>query len=83
MCTNKNVAINDFVNRVIKNSWTFDRLTPQEREQVLLLLANIHSTAKTTGGVSKVVNKVYSEFLHTLGYKPIGWRESRRNVPTF
>jgi hypothetical protein len=83
MCTNKNTAIADFVNRVIKNSWTFDRLTPQEREQVLLLLANIRSTAKTTSGVSKVVDKVYSEFLDTLGYKPTGWRESRRDVSTF
>lgn len=84
MFKNKNVAIVDFVERVIKRSWTYERLTEQERQQVLLLLSTIRSTAKTPKGVSQAVNAVYSDFLHTVGYKPIGWREPNpENVPVF
>jgi DNA invertase Pin-like site-specific DNA recombinase len=72
---NKNPAIADYVERVTKRSWTFDKLTEDEKEHVLLLLANLKSKAKTARGVACAVRRVYSKYLHSLGYKPIGWRD--------
>lgn len=71
----KNPHIQDFIDRVIKRSWTWERLTEEEKAMTNGVLTAIESKAKTPQGVSRVVNKHYSVVLKTLGYKPIGWRE--------
>jgi hypothetical protein len=72
---NKNLEVANFIERVIKKSWTFERLTEQEKQQVLSLLDNMQCKAKTPGGVSRAIEKIYSKFLEAVGYKPCGWRE--------
>ena len=71
----KNKHIEKYIELIIKNSWTFQRLTEIEQNLCLLFLSKISSEAKSSKGVCEAVNEFYKPFLDTLGYKPIGWRE--------
>ena len=71
----KNPHIQDFIEQVIQKSWTWERLTEEEKAMTNGVLTAIQSKAKTRSGVAKVVNGHYTVILKTLGYKPMGWRE--------
>jgi len=70
-----NPHIQDFMDSVIKKSWTWERLTCTEKAMANGVLTAIQSKAQTQPGVSSVVNRHYSVVLKTLGYQPKGWRE--------
>jgi hypothetical protein len=70
---NKENAYFDFV-EMIKKSWTYGRLTDQERERLFEALSRAHIFG-TWVQRWEILNDVYFAFLTALGYKPIGWRE--------
>ena len=72
---NKNPYIQDFTDRVILKSWTWERLTDNERHLALIILSQIKSNARTMRGASQAVRPVYAKLLNSLGYKPLGWRD--------
>lgn len=72
---NENAAYNYF-NTVISKSWTWQRLTDEEQKRFITCIDFSRITGTATQRI-KVLNMVYSAFLHGVGYSPVGWRESK------
>ena len=70
----EDVVYNYFEN-VISKSWTWERLTDDERERFknCIDFSKIKGTARQR---VEMPNMVYAAFLQGVGYKPIGWREA-------
>ena len=77
---NKDVI--EFFETVTIHSWTWKRLTKEERYKFLNLPVwkHIKGTKKQR---LEIFNSIYHAFLVGLGYKPIGWRETEENIPQF
>ena len=77
-------AVEDYFQNVIKNSWTWEKLTEGERERFINMnvLDRIKGNDKTR---IEWLNTIYTAFLNALGYKPIGWKETEEaeNMPLF
>lgn len=71
---NNSSIVNDYFQRVIKKSWTWDRLTEEEREKFINMDVFDQIKGRTETRV-EWLNTIYTSFLTALGYKPIGWRE--------
>ncbi len=58
---------------IFLRSWTYNRLTPEEKTDIIQKLANaqLKSTYKQR---CEQLNTIYFSFLESIGYKPIGWR---------
>lgn len=67
---------------MIKLSWTYARLTEDERNR----LANTIKFVKLFGSYDQrweILQSVYFAFLNALDYKSVGWRETDQDVPLF
>lgn len=77
MNKDKNKVFDDYTAMII-NSWTYDRMTKEEKTRIIDQL-NCERTKKEVVGTYiqrwRVLNLMYSSFLEGLGYKPSGWRE--------
>lgn len=70
-------AVEDYFQNIIKNSWTWDRLTLDEQNRFINM--NVFDEIKGNDQTRiKWLNTIYSSFLTALGYKPIGWREMEK-----
>lgn len=80
----KERAVTDWLDMTFK-SWTWDRLTPEERAEFLDVV-NRQCSLKTITGAYRhrweILNLVYHAYLVGIGYKPIGWREPE-TAPAF
>lgn len=67
-------AVEDYFQTVIKKSWTWDKLTEEERQRFINMdvFDNIKGNDKTR---IEWLNTIYHAFLIGIGYEPIGWRE--------
>lgn len=68
-------AIDDYFRNVIKKSWTWNRLTEEERQRFI----NNSDIEKISGSDKMKVewfNSLYHAFLLGLGYYPVNWREN-------
>ena len=66
---------------MIKNAWTFQRLTKKEQDRIMYILSDNHvQTIEALKGTRQhcwnILQAIYSSYLLALDYKPIGWRES-------
>lgn len=70
---------------MIFNSWTFNKMTPDEKKKCFETLDNIQ-TQNTLKGTYKqrwvILQAIYSAYLNGLGYTDINWRE-KENTPKF
>lgn len=69
-------VVEDYLQEVIKKSWTWDKLTEEERQRFM----NMNVFYKIKGNDKTRIewlNTIYHSFLSALGYKPIGWREDK------
>lgn len=75
-------AVYNYFNTVILNSWTWQRLTDDEKERFKTCIdfSRIKGTARQR---VEWLNMVYAAFLQGVGYKPIGWRETDPEAPQF
>ena len=82
----KTLAFTDFKINICK-SWTWERLTTNERGRVLKALEECEHTAIRTKYTYKerfeIFHAVYRSFLMALDYTPNGWRETDPNAPKF
>ena len=67
--------------RMIENSWTYDRMTQEEKNNIMEVLSyNNVETIEALKGTKKqcwaILQAIYSSFLAALNYKPTGWRET-------
>lgn len=72
----KDNAYGDFM-RVIKKSWTWERLTDTERNNFISVADEFiqHRLIGTYHQRLEQMNTCYRAFLSALGYMPIGWRD--------
>lgn len=67
-------AVEDYLQRVIKRSWTWEKLTEEERQRFIRM--NVFDRIKGNDATRvEWLNTIYQAYLTALGYKPIGWRE--------
>lgn len=74
-------AVENYFQNVIKKSWTWDRLTEEERQRFVGMDIFYHIKGNDKTRV-EWLNTIYTSFLCALGYQPIGWRETEE-VPQF
>lgn len=76
-------AARDFCGMISK-SWTWERLTPAEREAFTECLYDTRGTDAIKGTYKHrwaVMNAMYAAFLAGLKYEPFGWREPETAEP--
>ena len=69
----KETALNEYM-EMIKKSWTYARLTDEERERMFEALRRTKLFGKFDQRCEQL-HSVYYAFLLGVGYKPIDWRE--------
>lgn len=75
-------AVENYFQNVIKKSWSWDRLTEEERKRFIDM--NIFDKIKGTDKQRIVwLSTIYESFLSALGYEPIGWRETDKESSNF
>lgn len=75
-------AVENYFQNVIKKSWTWAKLTEEERKRFINM--NVFEKIKGTDKQRvEWLNTIYTAFLSALGYKPIGWREEDKEIPMF
>ena len=76
---NKEQVFDDFI-KMICNSWTYGKMTKEEKETCLNVLSSyrtIHDIKGTYIQRWKALNTVYYAFIMGLGYSDFTWRESK------
>lgn len=75
-------VVENYMQNVIKNSWTWERLTEEEREKFI----NMNVFDKIKGNDKTRIEwlkTIYEAFLNALGYEHgYEWRE-KENIPLF
>lgn len=75
-------AVENYFQDVIKKSWTWERLTQEEKQRFIDM--NVFDRIKGNDKIRiEWLQTIYESFLSALGYKPIGWREADKKVPKF
>lgn len=72
--TKHTMVVENYFQNVIKKSWTWERLTEEERKRFIDMdvFDKIKGCDKTR---IEWVHTIYASYITALGYKPIGWRE--------
>ena len=75
-------VVENYFQNVIKHSWTWNRLTEEERKRFIDMdvFDRIKGNDKTR---IEWLCTIYEAYIEALGYKPIGWRETAEDVPKF
>ena len=81
----KELSLFDFI-CLIEKSWTYDKLTKEERKQ-LYLTFNSERTREALKGTYKqrwdILQAIYGAFLAGVGYDDYAWREELEDIPLF
>lgn len=64
----------EIINNVYTKSWTYERLSKDEKENIVNLLNNCKLYGNNKIQIGETLHDVYSAFLTALCYKPFGWR---------
>lgn len=81
----KEKALNNFYEN-IKKSWTYKRLTKEERERLAITLFSpvvVNNLKGTYGQRYRMLFAIYHSFLMALDYNPTNWREEKQERPLF
>lgn len=67
-------AVEDYLERVVAKSWTWKKLTVEERQRFLGM--DVFDRIKGNDDTRiQWLSTIYQAYLTGLGYKPIDWRE--------
>ena len=67
-------AVEDYLERVVTKSWTWKKLTAEERQRFLGM--DVFDRIKGNDDTRiQWLSTIYQAYLTGLGYKPIDWRE--------
>lgn len=83
MKKDKMQAATDF-KKMIFNSWTYDKMTRDERERLALALDSVqaHEIKGDYNARRAALDLAYNSFLLGLGYNGFNWREKHpENIP--
>ena len=68
------MVVENYFQEVIKKSWTWQKLTEEERKRFIDM--NVFDRIKGNDKTRvEWLNTIYHSFICALAYKPIGWRE--------
>lgn len=73
----KEKALDNFID-MIEQSWTFDKMTKEEKQRLSVLFHHTRTLEILKGTYKQrweILQGVYFAYLMGLGYSPIGWRE--------
>lgn len=77
-------VVEDYFQRIIKQSWTWKRLTEEEQQRFIDMpvFDRVKGNDKTR---IEWLQTIYHSFLCGIGYKPLGWRETEeeKDMPNF
>ncbi len=80
----KEETLKKFV-EIIKESWTYNKLTEKEKENLIETLYSV-TTVDCLRGTFKqkweILQAIYNSFLMALDYNPTNWREEK-DTPLF
>lgn len=77
MNKDKNEVFNNYF-EMIKNSWTYNKLTNEEKEKLKDILTDSRILTDIKGSYNQrwsALNCIYFTFLKMLDYNPLNWRE--------
>lgn len=75
-------AVEDYFQNVIKKSWTWERLTEDERKRFIGM--NVFDRIKGNDRTrAEWLCTIYESFLTALDYESIGWRKIEEEIPQF
>lgn len=77
MNKNKELVLSDFIN-MIKNSWTYAKMTYEERIKLLDMLDSNRTKDALKGTYNNrwsVLQAIYGAYLIGIGYDNFNWRE--------
>lgn len=78
----QSTVVKDYIENVLKKSWTWQRLTEEERQRFINM--NVFDNIKGNDNTRiEWLYTIYHSFLCALDYKPIGWRETEEDNPKF
>lgn len=80
----KENVLQDFIN-MIEKSWTYDRLTEKEKENLQAVFESVQITNALKGTYKQrweILQVAYTSFLYALNYTATGWRE-QEETPLF
>ena len=77
-------VVENYFQNVIKHSWTWKRLTEEERQRFI----NMDVFERIRGDEQTKIEwlcTIYASYIEALGYNPIGWRETaeEKEMPRF
>lgn len=78
MDRHKDFVFTDFL-EMIKKSWTYDRMTREEKEKIHVILLDCRTTDNIKGTYRQrweALNAVYFAFLIAIDYNGPDWREA-------
>ena len=81
----KEIARDLFVEMIMK-SWTFEKMTENERQRIVDFFYSKRTEDCLKGTYKQrweILQAIYNSFLMGLDYKPIGWRENLEEIPLF
>ena len=73
----KNNVIDDY-NKMIVNSWTYEKMTHEERDRWYDILRHIKITKCLRGNYDSrwdILNAIYHSYLIGIGYTNFDWRD--------
>lgn len=76
-------VVADYIENVIKKSWTWERLTEEERER-FISMSGVFNEIKGTDGMRRAwLSTVYSAFLSGVGYTDFTWRSTKKELKKY
>lgn len=79
MMKNKEKALDNFI-EMTKNSWTYERMTPKEKERLIDMFCDIRTRKALKGTYDHrwdILQALYNAYLQGIGYNGGNWREER------
>ena len=77
----KSDALDNFI-KMIESSWTYEKLTRQEKEQLYETFYHTITNEAVKGNYDtrwKILQAIYHSFLKGCGYNSFNWREDAKN----
>lgn len=72
-------ALDNFI-EMTKNSWTYERMTPKEKERLIDMFCDIRTRKALKGTYDHrwdILQALYNAYLQGIGYNGGNWREER------
>lgn len=78
--TEREQIASDFITKSILKSWTYERLTKEERERLQESFGRVKLYGNNKKQICEEINAIYYAFLMALNYNWNDWREPGKEI---